>query len=260
MLVDFGSGCEERDPAIPVVVTGPHVEHAAPAASEAVGVRIVSLVPSVTETLTSWGREPIACTRFCERPDLPHVGGTKDPDVAKIADLAPDLVIVDAEENRREDFDQLVARGISVHALHVQSLADVDVELSKLSARIDGSWMPLDLLSASRVRARAFVPIWRRPWIALGAPTYGTSLLEHLGVANVFSTAGKYPHVGLDEAVDAGPDVVLAPSEPYPFTVRQLDELQSVAPTTFVDGRDLFWWGARTPGALRRLAELFGGL
>jgi len=53
-------------------------------------MRIVSLVPSVTETLSAWGRTPIACTRFCERPDLPHVGGTKDPDIGRIAELAPD--------------------------------------------------------------------------------------------------------------------------------------------------------------------------
>jgi len=42
-------------------------------------VRIVSLVPSVTETLVAWGTPPIACTRFCEQPGLDHVGGTKDP-------------------------------------------------------------------------------------------------------------------------------------------------------------------------------------
>ena len=63
--------------------------------------RVVSLVPSVTETLLAWGIQPVACTRFCEQPSLHHVGGTKDPDVAAIADLGPDLVVVDEEENRR---------------------------------------------------------------------------------------------------------------------------------------------------------------
>ena len=59
-------------------------------------LRIVSLVPSMTETLVAWGLPPVACTRFCEQPELAHVGGTKDPDVAAIVSLAPDLVIVDA--------------------------------------------------------------------------------------------------------------------------------------------------------------------
>ena len=68
---------------------------------------VVSLVPSVTETLIAWGIEPVACTRFCERPEIESVGGTKDPDVEAITALAPDLVIVDREENRLEDYQYL---------------------------------------------------------------------------------------------------------------------------------------------------------
>ena len=88
--------------------------------------------------------------------------------------------------------------------------------------------------------------------MALGAPTYGTSLLATLGIENVFAD-DPYPTVTLDEALAQHPRVVLAPSEPYPFTRRQLPELESVAPTVFVDGKDLFWWGARTAGAIERL-------
>ena len=67
-------------------------EHERPASSarEVRAARVVSLVPSVTETLVAWGSPPIACTRFCEQPDIPHVGGTKVPDVAAIVALAPD--------------------------------------------------------------------------------------------------------------------------------------------------------------------------
>ncbi len=71
----------------------------------------------------------------------------------------------------------------------------------------------------------AFVPIWRRPWMALGMPTYGASLLAHLGVATVFGDDGPYPTIELEDAIVRHPDVVLAPSEPYPFTRRQLPEL-----------------------------------
>ena len=74
-------------------------------------MRVVSLVPSVTETLLAWGVDVIACTRFCEQPELLHVGGTKDPDIAAIVALAPDLVVVDREENRREDAEALDGRG-----------------------------------------------------------------------------------------------------------------------------------------------------
>jgi len=156
-------------------------------------MRIVSLVPSVTETLSSWDRTPVACTRFCERTDLESVGGTKNPDVDRIVALAPDVVVVDAEENRREDYESLLDRGLSVHVLHVRDLSDVDPMMSALAARVDANWRPLDVGGALAPRCRAFIPIWRRPWMALGAPTYGSSLLFHLGVVNVFSDDGPTP-------------------------------------------------------------------
>ena len=86
----------------------------------------------------------------------------------------------------------------------------------------------------------------------MNGDTYGSSVLAHLGVENVFDSASeRYPEVALDAVPDV--DVVLAPSEPYPFGPRHADELATVAPVTFVDGKDLFWWGVRTPGALERL-------
>ena len=94
--------------------------------------------------------------------------------------------------------------------------------------------------------------------MALGAPTYGTSLLAALGIENVFADE-PYPTVTLEEARARRPEVVLAPSEPYPFTRRQLPELESVAPTLFIDGKDLFWWGSRTAAALERLELALGG-
>lgn len=218
-------------------------------------MQIVSLVPSVTETLCAWGVTPIACTRFCERPDLPHVGGTKDPDVARIVALEPDLVVLDAEENRREDHDRLLAEGVNLHVLHVRSLHDVTTGVAALADRIGVAWSMPRLPDPVETRARAFIPIWRRPWMALGSPTYGSAVLAHLGVVNVFDDDGPYPTIDLADAAARGPDVVLAPSEPYPFTTRQLPELESVAATVFLDGKDLFWWGARTPEALARLGD-----
>ncbi len=218
-------------------------------------MRVVSLVPSVTETLAFWSCDPVACTRFCEREDLEHVGGTKDPDVTRIADLAPDLVVMEAEENRREDFEELVGRGLSVLALHVRSLADVDAAMDELAAAVGVAWDHLETSDDPPARRRAFVPIWRRPWRALGVPTYGSSVLARLGVGNVYDREGDgaYPAVDLADAARRRPDVVLAPSEPYPFSERQRRELETVAPTVLVDGKDLFWWGARTPAAIARL-------
>lgn len=218
--------------------------------------RIVSLVPSATETLEAWGRTPVACTRFCERPDLPHVGGTKDPDVAAIVELAPDLVVVDSEENRLEDHDALVEHGVRVHVLRVRSVHDLDAQLGSLAERLDARWVPLGPLPDPPVRLRVAVPIWKRPWMWLGAPTYGTSLLRSIGVDNVLAAHGPYPSIELDDVAEASPEAVFAPDEPYRFGERHRAEFETLAPAAFLDGQDLVWWGARTRAARTRLAAV----
>jgi ABC-type Fe3+-hydroxamate transport system substrate-binding protein len=231
-------------------------------------VRVVSLVPSVTETLLAWGVEPLACTRFCEQPSLRHVGGTKDPDIDAIVALTPDVVVMDEEENRREDADALIDAGVHVHATAVRSLADVAPTLVALREAL-GVWVDLtdlDDLSApvespiSPAAPRAFVPIWRRPWMTLNADTYGSSLLVAVGIGNVFAGApDRYPTVTLEDVERHRPDLVLLPSEPYPFGERHVEAMRREVPgadVRLVDGRDLFWWGARTPGALDRLAHI----
>jgi ABC-type Fe3+-hydroxamate transport system substrate-binding protein len=219
-------------------------------------MRIVSLVPSMTETLLAWGITPAACTRFCEQPSLLHVGGTKNPDVAAIVGLEPELVVVDAEENRKEDHDALVAAGIRVWALHIRSVDDVAEQLPELAASLGLAWRMPELPPPTETRGAAFVPIWKRPWMALGAPTYGTSLLDRIGIGNVYTDDGPYPETTLEDATRRAPSWVIAPSEPYPFAERHRAELEHVAPTVFVDGKDLVWWGARTPDAIRRLGAL----
>lgn len=257
------------------------------------GLRVVSLVPSTTETLLAWGVDVAACTRFCEQPGLRAVGGTKDPDVAAIVALAPDLVVVNDEENRREDADALGAAGLAVHACSPRSVVEVGPALDALAAAVGvdppeasrgrvadalGSGLPPagqtgdgpsaegrlgDGPSASAAEGRgalpplhlrAFVPIWWRPLMSLAGDTYGSSVLEAIGVTNVFAgAADRYPEVTMAEAAAARPDVVLAPSEPYAFRPRHLEALAEVAPVVPVDGQDLFWWGVRTPAAVARL-------
>jgi ABC-type Fe3+-hydroxamate transport system substrate-binding protein len=226
------------------------------------GLRVVSLVPSVTETLAAWGVTPVACTRFCERPDLPHVGGTKDPDVGRIAELAPDLVVMCEEENRREDADALARAGVPTAALAIDGVGDVAPALRMLAGLVEAD-VEVEEVPSQPVgdgeRLRAFVPIWKRPWMTMSGGTYGSSLLSAIGVDNVFADAvERYPTVTLDEARARNPDVVLAPSEPYPFRERHVEQLSEVAPVVLVDGQDLFWWGVRTPAAMARLRRKLG--
>lgn len=222
-------------------------------------MRVVSLVPSSTETLLALGVDVVACTRFCEQPGRRHVGGTKNPDIAAIVDLAPDLVVMDREENRVEDHDALVAHGISVWASDVRSVDDAMDAVAALAERT-GRPVPTrssPMVVAPPVRRTAFVPIWRRPWMTIGPDTYGASLLAYLGIDLVTADLdGDYPVVELDEVAARSPELVLVPSEPYAFSDDHLAELRSVVPratTIRVDGQDLFWWGVRTPDAIERI-------
>ena len=84
---------------------------------------------------------------------------------------------------------------------------------------------------APPTRLRAFVPIWKRPWMTMSGGTYGSSLLAAVGVANVFADASvRYPTVTLDEVRARRPDVVLAPSEPYPFAERHVPAVRRRGP------------------------------
>ncbi len=260
----------------------------------AAGRRVVSLVPSITETLLSWGVMPVGVTRYCDLsglagtpggvPDRQRledpagaglvaasqaarraclVGGTKNPDVPAIVDLGPDVVFMDSEENRLEDAEALRAAGLNVVATAVRSLRDVPSALKLLAAQagvpgyahsepLPGMSTPDELLGP-----RVFVPIWRRPWMTISADTYGGSVLQAVGLKNVFADASqRYPNVEIAEAARLGTEVVLAPSEPYPFKERHRGELEGLAPVEFVDGRDLFWWGSRSSGAVVRLGAL----
>lgn len=230
--------------------------------------RVVSLVPSASETLVALGIQPLACTRFCELPGVPAVGGTKNPDVAAIVALAPDLVVVNDEENRWEDATALVDAGLAVHSMSPRSVAEVGAEVRTLAERVDaalpspfgiGDW---DAWMASVLSPRwfdAFVPVWRRPWMSMATDTYGSSLLDLLGVTNVFADSlERYPEVTLSEVAARAPNLILLPSEPYEFGPEHALEIErqvAGVPSMFIDGRDLFWWGVRTPAAAARLAQ-----
>jgi ABC-type Fe3+-hydroxamate transport system substrate-binding protein len=222
----------------------------------------------VTETLVALGVAPVACTRFCEQDGIPTVGGTKDPQIDEIVALAPDLVIVNDEENRIEDFEALAAAGLDVHSMSPRSVDDVGPAVGELARRVGvavpSSFAPdgWDALGRAAVpaRGRAAVMIWRRPWMAMRADTYGGSVLDRLGwqtVPGVGDAPARYPELALDQLEALAPELVLLPDEPYPFKARHVDEIAGAVPSArvrLVDGRDLFWWGIRTPEALTRLS------
>jgi hypothetical protein len=106
----------------------------------------------------------------------------------------------------------------------------------------------------------AFVAVWRRPWMSIASDTYGASLLDVLGVGNVFADSfDRYPEVSLEEVAARAPNLIILPSEPYEFGPEHAREIEAQVggvPIVFVDGRDLFWWGIRTPEAAARIAAV----
>lgn len=232
-------------------------------------MRVVSLVPSATESLRALGVDPVACTRFCEQPDLPTVGGTKDPDVDAIVALDPDLVVVNDEENRYEDAARIIDAGLPLHSISPRSVDDVGPAVDALASALGvptpepfaptawEAWLDRQRAAWVSPRPRACTFVWRRPWTAATGTTYGSSLLELVGYVNVLGEEpDRYPEVTLDEVASYAPEVVVLPDEPYPFKARHADEVRDAIPgcvPVLVDGRDLFWWGVRTPAALDRL-------
>lgn len=257
--------------------TGAWIEPAAPP------WRIVSLVPSLTEALFALGVGPrvVGVTRYCEEPApavaaLPRVGGTKNPDVAAILALAPDLVIASIEENRAEDVAALRAAGLRVFVTHypdVRAALDGIVELAGLvggDVEIAASWRAETerAIAARRERpVRYFCPIWRRPYMVARRDTYMADLLALAGGESAVSGEGplRYNAIDLAEAMAAQPDVILLPSEPYPFAARHLRDFAPFTETPAVrharialfDGKLLTWYGPRIPRALAFFADLF---
>ncbi|GHF40108.1 ABC transporter substrate-binding protein [Streptomyces mashuensis] len=229
--------------------------------------RVVSLVPSLTEAVAA--TEPallVGATEWCEHPpglDVVRIGGTKNPDTARIAALAPDLVLANEEENRAPDLAALRAAGLEVLVTEVRGLEQAFTELERVLVRGCGlprpSWLD-DARDAWRdVRAGgppvpAVVPVWRRPWMVLGRDTFAGDVLSRLGVANLHAThRERYPRIPLDELNACGAELVVLPDEPYRFRADDGPEAFPGLPAALVSGRHLTWYGPSLRDAPRVL-------
>ncbi len=231
--------------------------------------RVVSLVPSLTESIAvSAPGLLVGATSWCTHPaglDVVRIGGTKNPDVAGVLALRPDLVVANAEENREVDLDSLRHAGLAVWVTAPETVADALVTLPRM-LHACGLAKPTWLENAERAwqaryrgpRRRAFVPIWRRPWMSLGRSTFAGDLLARIGVDHVYADAAdRYPRVDLVEARARGVDLVILPDEPYAFSPqRDLDAFTGWGvPVAFVSGRHLTWYGPSLVQARSVLTE-----
>lgn len=242
--------------------------------------RVVSLVPSSTETVCALGAADrlVGRTRYCEEPaaelaSVPTVGGTKNPDLERVAALEPDLILVNGEENRREDIAWLEGR-FTVLECTPRTVVEAGTAIRQygrflgedeaahaMMLAIEAQMAAAEVARLGRPPVPVFYPIWRKPWM-VGEGTYIHDLLSRAGAHNV-SAAGpaRYPEVEEAALADLGARIVLLPSEPWEFDEAQRAEftqsgLFGAAELVLVDGRDYCWHGARTATGLARAVEL----
>ncbi len=251
-------------------------------------MRIVSLCPSITESLVAMGlAESLAgVTRYCIHPrealkGLPRVGGTKNPDLAAIRAARPDLVFCNGEENRAEDIDQL-KREIRVDVSHPRTVAEVPSllrhfgaltgkreESEEISTKVEAALERVEagLRGASAPRFRYVYLIWKDPWMTVGPRTYIADLLRRVGGSSSFEEingeGSDYPVTDVDAIVAARPDVLILPDEPYRFRERDAafwrERLPATARVVLVSGDDFCWHGVRTLRGLEAAVRLRSG-
>jgi len=224
--------------------------------------RVISLVPSLTEAIAD--TVPgllVGATDWCTHPvglDVPRVRGTKNPNRAAIIDLRPDLVVANREENRRHDVELLREAGIDVWVTEIETVDAALRSLRRLFTDVLAVPEPGWLTSAAGQWAqppplpplRTIVPIWRDPWMVVGARTFTGDLLTRLGLAHAFAgSPDRYPRLELAELTAAGAELVILPDEPYCFTATDGPEAfagpEALAgpAVALVPGRSLTWYG-----------------
>ena len=223
-------------------------------------MRIVSLVPSITEALFDFGLDESAVvgrTKFCIHPAekvkrVEIVGGTKNISLHKIKDLRPDLIIANKEENEKDQVSELMKDHL-VWVTDIKNLDDNQKFLTDLGEIIGKHELAekynkkiadifADLTGEKQIKA-AYL-IWANPYMTVGADTFIHDIMSGLGFKNIFGDRNRYPEITVEGLKDA--EYVLLSSEPFPFRQKHASELQRQLPHSkiiFVDGEAFSWYG-----------------
>lgn len=235
--------------------------------------RVVSLVPSLTETIARARPEAVVgATDWCTHPpdlETTRVRGTKNPDLAAIRALEPDLVIANQEENRKLDVERLRGSGVTVWVTRIETVDEALHSISRLFEAGLG-WPAPDWLDEAiglwsgeppETTYGVAVPVWRDPWMVAGPRTFSGDLLRKVGLHNVFDKGtDRYPKATAAAIDQAGAELVLLPDEPYVFTAQDGPEAFLRTPTELVNGRMLMWYGPSLLEAHRVLSAIHARL
>ncbi|WP_226064159.1 helical backbone metal receptor [Kaistella polysaccharea] len=223
-------------------------------------MKIISLVPSITETLFDFGltsQEIIGRTKFCIHPadlvkNVDIIGGTKNLNLEKIRNLNPDLIIANKEENEKIQVEELM-KDFQVWVTDVQTVEDNARFISDLGILLKKEDLALlfnqkindvfDNIEISNSKKVAYL-IWKKPYMTIGSDTFIHEVLMKLGFRNIFQNQKRYPEIELAELNDA--DFIFLSTEPYPFQQKNIDEFQLEFPKKkiiLVDGEAFSWFG-----------------
>jgi ABC-type Fe3+-citrate transport system substrate-binding protein len=197
-----------------------------------------------------------------------RVRGTKNPDLAAIRKLEPDVVIANKEENRELDVRRLRDSGVRVWVTKIQTVPEAIDSLQRLYSAALG-WTVPEWLGQARLlwtrdippsRGTLAVPVWRDPWMVVGGTTFAGDMVRRLGWTNAFDRPeDRYPRVDLSELDRGDLDLVLLPDEPYVFTETDGPEAFENVETRLVSGRLLTWYGPSLVPAHAVLTAVLGG-
>jgi ABC-type Fe3+-hydroxamate transport system substrate-binding protein len=242
-------------------------------------VRIVCLVPSITELVCALGlaEQLVGRTGFCVHPwetvrEIPKVGGTKDVNLEKVRELAPTHVIVNVDENRREDAEALAEFVPEVVVTHPRAPLD-NLELYRLLGRTFDREAEAERLCAEFERAHARATaverpprdvlylIWKDPWMTISPDTYIAQTLALFNWRTLpADTSERYPEVDLGSFAGEAERVLLS-SEPFHFKQRHVAEVAELVPgaeVSLIDGEMTSWYGPRAIAGLDYLAGYAG--
>mgnify|MGYP000462866516 CR=1 FL=1 len=224
--------------------------------------RIVSLVPSQTETLSDLGldSEVLGITKFCVHPEpwlqeKTLIGGTKNPNIEKIRQLKPDLVIANKEENLKnhvqeiEEFAPVYTTDVSDYKSALKMILNLGILTGKEAEAKEWNQKIQDKFKnkASQLGSAIYL-IWANPYLSVGGDTFINSMLQKYGFQNLLQDENRYPEISKEAIIDLKPDYLLLSSEPYPFASKHLLEWKSILPQTevfLVDGEKFSWYGTR---------------
>lgn len=245
-------------------------------------LKIISLVPSLTELLVDLGLEEniVGITKFCIHPinlrkDKVIVGGTKNINLEKIESLQPDYILCNKEENTKKIVEDC-SKIATTHVSDLFTIKDV-VELINYYGTLfsceEKATIIIEDLNAKIKDFQLFIKdkstlkvvyfIWKNPWMIAANNTFINHLLELNKFENCYKNKNRYPEISLDDLKTQEIDAIFLSSEPFPFKEDNRLDFKNYTENTkivLVNGEYFSWYGSRLIKAFDYFKELRRGL